>query len=112
MAPRNRFGATSSLRPEAKVAAVAHAAGDAQQRDRIEVEHRLGLRVVALADVVAGQAEDIAHAQGGRAQDVALQRDAIAVAAGDLADRREAGSRPGSRRRRRSTCGNWRRRRR
>ena len=64
--------------------------GNAQQRYRIEIEHRLGVRMVALADVVAGEAKNIAHAQSGRAQNVALQRDAVAVAAGELRHRRQS----------------------
>ena len=43
--------------------------------------------MVALADVVAGEAKNIAHAQSGRAQNVALQRDAVTVATGKLRDR-------------------------
>src|SRR4030067_779 len=53
-------------------AGVAHAPGDAQQRDRIEIEHRLGIGMVALADVVAGEAENIAPAPPGRTPKVGL----------------------------------------
>ena len=69
--------------------ALDHVAGDAQQRDRVEVEHGLGLRLVALADIVAGQAQHVAHAERRHAEQVALHGDAVAVAAGHLADRRQ-----------------------
>ena len=54
---------------------------------------RLRLRVVARLHAVAGQAQHVAHAHRRGAQDVALDRDAVAVAAGDLHDRRVADAR-------------------
>jgi hypothetical protein len=63
---------------------VAQATADLQQRHAVEVEHRLGLRMVAGLHPVAGQAQHVGHAHGRAAQDVALDRDAVLVAAGDL----------------------------
>ena len=57
------------------------------QLDRIDVEDVLGGGVVAKALVVAGQAQQVAHAQGIRAQQIALDRQPVAVAAGHLDDR-------------------------
>jgi len=37
--------------------------------------------MIALTDVVAGKAKNIAHSQGSCAQNVALQRDTVTVAA-------------------------------
>ena len=46
--------------------------------------------MVAEGLVVAGQAEQVAHAQGVRAQQVTLDRQAVAVTAGHLDDRLQA----------------------
>ena len=69
---------------------VAHGAHGFQQRDRIEVEDRECARLVASLHAVAGQAEDVGDAHRGGAQHVALDGDAVAVAAGDLQHRRIA----------------------
>ena len=45
--------------------------------------------MVALADIVAGEAKNIAYAQSGCAENVALQCNTIAVSAGELCDRSE-----------------------
>ena len=82
-APREG-GGTVSLRPLGENALVAHDAGGLQQMDGIEVENTFGLRLIAHAGVVAGQAEHVAHAESRRAEQVALDGDAVAVAAGDL----------------------------
>ncbi len=74
------------LAPAEKDALVADDARRAQELDGVEVEDALGLRLVAGADVVAREAEHVVHAQRGCAQDVALDGDAVAVAAADLQD--------------------------
>ena len=53
---------------------------------RIEIEDRLGAGLVARLHAVAGQAEDVGDAHRRGAQHVALDGDAVAVAAGDLHD--------------------------
>ena len=54
--------------------------------DRVEVEHALGLLVVAHHRVVAGEAEDVGDTQERRRQQVGLQTQPVAVAAGGLED--------------------------
>ncbi len=54
--------------------------------DRVEIEHALGLLVVAHHRVVAGEAEDVGDAHERRRQQVGLQAQTVAVAAGGLED--------------------------
>ena len=58
-----------------------------EQRAWIEIEDRFGIGLVARAWIVAPQHEQVAYARGCCAQQFALQRDAIAVTAGELQDR-------------------------
>ena len=88
----------ASGREHALVAQVARHRG---QGRRIDVEHRLGVGLVAGLGVVAGEAQQVAHAAGGGAHQLALQRDAVAVAAGELEDRLDAFAREHRRRDRR-----------
>src|SRR5215831_12697635 len=69
---------------------VAHGAGGPDELDAVQVEHGLGVRVVAEPRVVAGHQDHVGDAQGGGGQQVRLERDAVAVAAGDLHDRLDA----------------------
>ena len=55
-----------------------------------DIEHRLGVGLVAGLRVVAGEQEQVANAECGGAHHLALQRDAVFVAAGDLQDRLDA----------------------
>ncbi len=55
-----------------------------------EIENRLRLRLVAALHAVAGEAEHVADAKRRRAEHVALDGDAVIVAAGDLHHRRIA----------------------
>jgi hypothetical protein len=68
---------------------VAHGPQGPQQLDAVQVEHRLGPRVVAELRVVAGHDQDVADAEGTGAEQVGLQCDAVAVPAGHLHDRLE-----------------------
>ena len=83
-------GAQKHLRCGGELAAtleahlIAHGARNAQQTGAIEVVHRRGLRMVACLHAVARQAQHVADTHGGAAQDVALNGDAVLVAAGDL----------------------------
>ena len=63
---------------------VAQRPADVEQRDAVEIEHGLGLRMIAVGDTVAGEAQHVAHAHRRAAEDVALDRDPVAVAARDL----------------------------
>src|SRR5262249_52924069 len=58
-----------------------------QQVDRVEIEHWLGLRVVADDHVVPGDEQHVADAEAGRTQEIALERDPIAVSARERRDR-------------------------
>ncbi len=55
-----------------------------------DVEHRLGVGLVAGLRVVAGQDQQVVHPGRRRAHQIGLQRNAIAVAAGELQDRLDA----------------------
>ena len=68
------------------VVALVHLLAALDQVDRIEVEDALGLLVVAHHGMVAGEAEDVGDAQESRRQQVGLQTQAVAVAAGGLED--------------------------
>ena len=68
-------------------AAVTHNSGRAQKVQGVKIEDATRLRLIARAHVVARQAEDVAHAQRGRAQQIALNGDPVAVAATHLQDR-------------------------
>ena len=77
---------------------VAQALRGFDQRPRVDIEHRLGVGLVAGLRVVAGEHQEVVDAERRRAHEVALQRDAVAVAAGELQDRLDA--RPEEERRR------------
>ncbi len=65
---------------------IAQGARDIEQRHAVQIEYRLGLRMIAGLHAVAGQAQHVAHAHRGAAENIALNGDAILVAAGDLHD--------------------------
>jgi hypothetical protein len=73
-----------------ELAVIAHAADAVEERCRIEIEHRLGFRLVARLHAVAGQAQDVLHTHGGSTQHIALDGDAVPVATRDLHDHRIA----------------------
>ena len=73
-----------------------------QDLARIEIEHGLGVGLVAGAGIVAAQRQQIVHAGGGGAEQIALQGDAVAVAAGELQHRLDAGLDQHRRRRQRA----------
>ena len=77
----------ATLRPVGSSLASRSRRAVSSKRARIEIEHRLGIGLIAGARIVAAQHQQIAHADRRRAQQVALQRDAVAVAAGELEDR-------------------------
>ncbi len=57
------------------------------ERGGVDVKNRLGLGMVSGLRVVAGQEEDVPDAEEGGPEEVRLQREAVAVATGDLEDR-------------------------
>ena len=84
-----KFALPATLRP-GQLAAVADADRGRDQRAGIEIEHRLGVGLVAGGRIVAAQHQEIADAERGGAEQVALQRQAVAVAAGQLEHRLDA----------------------
>ena len=80
-------GRCGQLAPAEEHAAVAHNLGGAQQLQCVKVKDSPGLRLVARAHIVAGEAEYIVDAERGRAQQVALNGDAVAITATHLQDR-------------------------
>jgi len=65
---------------------VAHDPSDLDGVDGVDVVDRLGLRVVAGRDVVAGHQADVPGPQRHRAHQVGLQCQAIPIPAGELDD--------------------------
>ena len=94
-----------NLAPGRQLAVVAQPPRGLEQRFRIDVEHRLGIGLVAGFRVVAGEHQDVADAERGGAHQFALQRDAVLVAAGDLQDRLDAGAEKDRRGRERAHVG-------
>jgi hypothetical protein len=81
----------SQLAAAEKRSLVPHDLDRPQQVDGIKVENPLGLRLVADRHIVAGQAQNIAHAHRRGPKHVALNGDAVPVAARNLQHRRVAG---------------------
>ena len=86
-------GVPRNFAPGGKLALVAQFACDRCQRDRVDVEHRLGLRLVAGPGIVTGETQYVAHAASGRAHEIGLERKPVAIAAGELEDGLDAGAR-------------------
>ena len=66
---------------------VAHDPDGFQERHAVEIEHRLGAGLVAGLHAVTGQAEHVLHTHGGRAENIALDGNAVLVTTGNLQDR-------------------------
>ena len=88
--PRKKSARPPILLPRRQLALVAQPARGFQQLPRIEIEHRLGVGLIAGRRIVAAQDQQIAHAGRGGGEQLALQRDAVAVTAGELQDRLDA----------------------
>ena len=58
-----------------------------QELDRIEIENRFRLRVIAERDMVAGKRQDVADAESSGPEEVALERQPVPVPAGQLENR-------------------------
>ena len=90
-APRTRSSFPSIARSRGKLAAArACWSAIASSAPAVEVVHRLRVGLVAGLRIVAGEHQDVADAERCGAEDVALQREAVAVAAGHLEDRLDA----------------------
>ncbi len=86
-APRKMFGADLMAAAGQVAFLVAHRSQHREQGNAVEVEYRSRLRMIAGLDAVSCQTKNIGDAEGRGAQDVALNGDAVAVAAGYLHDR-------------------------
>ena len=89
-APMKKSALPVTLRPEGNSPALADADRGRDQGAGIEVEHRLGVGLVARGRIVAAQHQQVADAERRRAEQVALQREPVAVAAGQLQHRLDA----------------------
>ncbi len=75
-------------RPAGQQAAfVTHRPGGPQELHAVQVEHRVGVRVITEFRVVAGHQQHVRDAHGGGGEQVGLERQPVAVAAGELHDR-------------------------
>ena len=90
-APMKNSAAPATLAPWGSLPSSRMARAVSVRARGIEVEHRLGVRLVAGAWVVAPQQQQVADAERGGAHQLALQGDAVAVAAGELEDRLDPG---------------------
>ena len=96
-APMKKSALPVTLRPDGNSPRSRIADRGLDQRARIEIEHRLGVGLVARARIVAAQHQQIADAERRRAEQIALQREPVAVAAGELQHRLDAALATGSR---------------
>ena len=64
---------------------------DVDQADGVHVEHRGGVRIGAHARRIAGDADQVAHARGVRAEQLGLDAQNVAVAAAEVEHRFDAG---------------------
>ncbi len=82
-----KLGLPADFLAARQLASVTQLARGLEQLPRVEIEHRLCVRLVAGRRIVAAQHQHVAHAKRRGAHQLALQADAIAVAAGELKDR-------------------------
>ena len=83
-------GLAADLAPGGQRTVVAQAPRGFDQRSGIDVEHRLGVGLIAGLGIVAGEQQKVTDAERGGAHQVALEREAVSVAAGELQDRLDA----------------------
>jgi len=82
-------GGADGVRPD--VEAVIEPADDVDQTDGVHVKHRSGIRIISQLGRVAGEAEDVFESDGRCAQQVGLDAEDIAVAAGVMENRLNPG---------------------
>ena len=88
--PRKKPARPRPRGPWAARARVADCGRGSEQRAEFQVEDGLGVGLVAGLGIVAGEREQVDEAECGGADQLALQRDAVAVAACELKDRLDA----------------------
>src|SRR5689334_12499633 len=76
----------ADLPASGKLAYVPQASRGIEQRARIEIKDRLGVGLIPGARIVTTQHQEIAYARRRRAQQIALQRNSVAIAASQLKD--------------------------
>src|ERR1039458_6351326 len=64
---------------------------DVDQADGVDIKYRRGVRIVAQFGRVSGEAKDVAKADGGGAEQVRLNTEKVAVAAGVVEDGLDVG---------------------
>ena len=84
-----------------KLALVAQVPRRCRQRGRVDIEHRLGVGLIAGLRIISGQAQQVVDAASRRAHEVGLQGNAVAIPAGELKDGFDALARQHRRRDRR-----------
>ena len=70
---------------------VAHGDGHLHQADAVEILHVHRVGMVPVLRIIAAHEEEVGKAERGRAEQVGLQCDAVAIASGDLDDGLDAG---------------------
>src|ERR1035441_7162838 len=75
----------------ANIQAVVEVVDDVDEADGVDVEDRRGVGVKAHARRIAGDADEVAHPRGVRAQQLRLDAQNVAVAAAEVAHRLDAG---------------------
>ena len=88
--PEKEFGRLVEPAARCERALIAHGADDPERSHAVEIEDRLGLRLIAALHPVAGKAEDIRDTHRRSREHIALDRDPVSVACRDLHDRRIA----------------------
>ena len=87
---KKKLCAARNLAPGGQHCLIAQVAGNARERGRINVEHGFRLRLIARFRIIAGEAQNVAHAARRRADELAFKRNAVAVATGELEHRLQA----------------------
>src|SRR4029079_15570953 len=84
---REEIGAAADLAARRQFAQIAKASRRCERSTRIEIKYRFCIRLVTGARIVTSQHQQVAYARCGGAKQIALYRDAVTVAAGELQDR-------------------------
>ena len=84
--PTKKAARPADLSAMRQLAVIAHRNRGRRQTRGIQIEHRLGLGLIALARVVSLQHQKVGDAERGGAEQLALQGDAISIAARELQD--------------------------
>ena len=89
-ASKEEIGAAADLAARRQFAQITKASRRCEKSTRIEIKYRFCIRLVAGARIVTSQHQQVAYTRCGGAKQIALYRDAVTVAAGELQDRFDA----------------------